>query len=797
MRFVINLEKSTQTQGGGRWVTVKKEGPLQGRHIFIDGSGNVVKGKGVPQHIIHHLNSPAGKHHLEGAEDVRPEVHEPEQTKQPDEVDKDAKKIKVGDHELHVKDGNVLKGAENGLTMPFVRIHQETQKAPPGDPFAQKIEPHGEYMSHDSMDGKSRINAPNFEYGKVHFKNPLFIEHETTGHGGWKSKLSERFGGKTGKALSTAIKKAGHDGIVTLDSTRGEILETVNLAGVKSAHEDELNKSAEAEGRWVTVKAENSPIHGRHILIDGSGKILKGKGIPRHIIDHLNEKGGHGKKLEPHEMTGKEFSDLPENKGKHPENIRAHWLNSIVQAHMKHGDAAIPQRVFDATPWLRGWIDAGYKNPRPKKEKIAGEGFPFSKEQNEKNNEFLSSGSHLLDHGHGWGSGSGLNPAQKEFKHILHAEGYTAAWKYLTGRVNRDGFQKGIFDRMEQHMQDHMAKGEGLSAEEREHYKPAPKLPKYWKGPTDEEKHVKQFLKKVRIGDHVKMAQSLMDYLHGEMPEHIGDISDTAIVNKIDKDPDGPEWNQHILTIFNKEGTKILHNGIPSRARELKWHWRVDNTPEPKPEKKAMTPEDYDEGGWKAGFDWLGHQIKRNLSEGYKHRISEDAYGTETLELQDPDMPGHWMSVATRKRELNKSLTLKKGNSALVTPRKVAPVEVERADPQELEQGVGKYLTLYHVTPTPNVSSIKQSGLIPRYGKPTQGENPAYNAVYFHTDKDRAKEFDVGGDKTTLTIRIPINPETVGRLRPDEDTFHHNALQAISMGDGIAYCGHVPPEWIQ
>ena len=64
---------STATKSGGRWVTVKKEGPLQGRHIFIDDNGNVTKGKGIPAHVIHHLNSAAGKHHLEGAENHEPD----------------------------------------------------------------------------------------------------------------------------------------------------------------------------------------------------------------------------------------------------------------------------------------------------------------------------------------------------------------------------------------------------------------------------------------------------------------------------------------------------------------------------------------------------------------------------------------------------------------------------------------------------------------------------------------------------------------------------------------------------
>jgi hypothetical protein len=145
--------------------------------------------------------------------------------------------------------------------------------------------------------------------------------------------------------------------------------------------------------------------------------------------------------------------------------------------------------------------------------------------------------------------------------------------------------------------------------------------------------------------------------------------------------------------------------------------------------------------------------------------------------------------------ELHKSLTdLKKGNPALVIPRKVAPVAVTTAPPEELGQ---KYLTGYHVTPTRNVPSIQQSGLIPRYGKPTQGENPAYNAVYLHTDERNARGFQTGEPQTTLKVRIPLNSETAKRLRPDEDTFHRSAAEAIKWGDGVAYCGQIPPEWIR
>mgnify|MGYP001179522579 CR=1 FL=1 len=141
------------------------------------------------------------------------------------------------------------------------------------------------------------------------------------------------------------------------------------------------------------------------------------------------------------------------------------------------------------------------------------------------------------------------------------------------------------------------------------------------------------------------------------------------------------------------------------------------------------------------------------------------------------------------------SLVIKQGSHARVTPRKVAPVPVEPTSTEDLKQ---KSLTVYHVTPTRNVASIRKSGLIPRHGKPTQGENPAYNAVYFHTARGAADGFNVGDEpKTVLKVKIPLTRETARRFRPDEDTFHKSAAESVKAKSSIAYCGTIPPEWIE
>lgn len=108
----------------------------------------------------------------------------------------------------------------------FVR---NPEKAPNmGNRFGQNIEPAGKYIN--LMDEGQTYVPPGWETGKVTFKNPLVVEWGG-GYGevnNWKNVLSKRYGGKTGKALSEAIKKDGFDGIITLD--KGKPSEVVSLS---------------------------------------------------------------------------------------------------------------------------------------------------------------------------------------------------------------------------------------------------------------------------------------------------------------------------------------------------------------------------------------------------------------------------------------------------------------------------------------------------------------------------------------------------------------------------------------
>lgn len=97
----------------------------------------------------------------------------------------------------------------------FIR---NTQKAPRmGARFGQDIEPTGRYMT---MGSKNPNLSKGYETGRVEFKNPIVLEWggQYGEPSNWKAVLSKQFGGKKGAALSNAIRKAGHDGIVTISA---------------------------------------------------------------------------------------------------------------------------------------------------------------------------------------------------------------------------------------------------------------------------------------------------------------------------------------------------------------------------------------------------------------------------------------------------------------------------------------------------------------------------------------------------------------------------------------------------
>jgi hypothetical protein len=88
--------------------------------------------------------------------------------------------------------------------------------------YGADVEPSGRYLTAASPSTWNRP-AEGLESGVIEFANPLVIpwgggyQEESN----WKRVLSKNFGGLKGKALSEALRAAGHDGIIVTEVTRG------------------------------------------------------------------------------------------------------------------------------------------------------------------------------------------------------------------------------------------------------------------------------------------------------------------------------------------------------------------------------------------------------------------------------------------------------------------------------------------------------------------------------------------------------------------------------------------------
>ena len=96
--------------------------------------------------------------------------------------------------------------------------------------FGQDVEPSGRYIT------KSSGFVPDgWESGSVRFEKPLYIHFGESGvyadEDNWKRRLSGYYGGKSGKALSKAVRADGYDGIVTHD--KHGTSEIVDLTSVR------------------------------------------------------------------------------------------------------------------------------------------------------------------------------------------------------------------------------------------------------------------------------------------------------------------------------------------------------------------------------------------------------------------------------------------------------------------------------------------------------------------------------------------------------------------------------------
>lgn len=112
---------------------------------------------------------------------------------------------------------------ENGKPFQFAYLHNKEKSPNMGERFGQHIEPAGKYVV--VSDGQFAKGKSNFETGVIRFQKPLVIDF---GGGyqeksNWKYTLSNRYNNKTGKALSSAIRKDGYDGIITVSKSRNTL----------------------------------------------------------------------------------------------------------------------------------------------------------------------------------------------------------------------------------------------------------------------------------------------------------------------------------------------------------------------------------------------------------------------------------------------------------------------------------------------------------------------------------------------------------------------------------------------
>lgn len=185
--------------------------------------------------------------------------------KKSNELSESDRKKKIEELEKKKEENSTLKinelSKDNKLLMTYVKVKgQNTQYY--GETFGQNLEPKGEYMSMDTLQGKNKIEG--YEYGTIKFENPLIVDFKNTGSTGWKKDLSDKYNGLTGQKLSNAIKKDGYDAIITKDND--DFVEIVNLNGKKApsnGDKSDFKNTGSAGSKkypdWIENMSDNEP----------------------------------------------------------------------------------------------------------------------------------------------------------------------------------------------------------------------------------------------------------------------------------------------------------------------------------------------------------------------------------------------------------------------------------------------------------------------------------------------------------------------------------------------------------
>lgn len=182
------------------------------------------------------------------------------------------------------------------MELSFIRNPVSSTEHVSGAEFGQDIEPSGRYVTQSAG-----VVPDGWQSGTVTFQKPLHMDWGASGsyveEDNWKQRLSAHYGGKTGKALSTAVRTDGYDAIVTHDKYgTSEIVDLTNVqpargtARTSSSHWDRRKKYAPRDsrdfGKYLAVK------HG--ISVDLTGGRDPNGYVTLHKIEVPEEQRGRG-----------------------------------------------------------------------------------------------------------------------------------------------------------------------------------------------------------------------------------------------------------------------------------------------------------------------------------------------------------------------------------------------------------------------------------------------------------------------------------------------------------------------
>jgi 8-oxo-dGTP diphosphatase len=144
------------------------------------------------------------------------------------------------------------------VTAVTIRYAHNTVPSPKmGEMYAQHVEPHGRYLV-EREPGDTFEKDPRWETGEVTFSNPL---HVPFGGGyqepsNWKHELSRRYDGRTGRSLSRAVARDGHDAIIT-HGEDGGTSEIVDLSSFHPSPRTAAGKIVPESGAAPEVSVEH------------------------------------------------------------------------------------------------------------------------------------------------------------------------------------------------------------------------------------------------------------------------------------------------------------------------------------------------------------------------------------------------------------------------------------------------------------------------------------------------------------------------------------------------------------